>query len=183
MDRPRPTALPDREDVDEWFWDKPYGNLIKAFYQGTESERLACLNAFLKRWYKDLSGAGWHDAHKPDAQGRTGGYYGYWSFEAGAAVLLLGSEDDTSLRSYLYYQKDLAAWAKANANVHADADATATRLRCQSGEPCPKAGYWMTPAKAGSWRYFREGEIMPAVISDYGSTIWQWDGDQSDPKL
>lgn len=56
-------------------------------------------------------------------------------------------------------------------------------LRCEAGQPCPKSGYWMTPAKSGSRRYFQQGAPMPEVVSDYGSTIWQWDSDQSGPKL
>ncbi|WP_240435858.1 hypothetical protein [Ralstonia solanacearum] len=56
-------------------------------------------------------------------------------------------------------------------------------LRCEAGQACPKSGYWITPAKSGSRRYFQQGTPMPEVISDYGSTIWQWDSDQSDPKL
>nr|WP_240987523.1 PoNe immunity protein domain-containing protein [Cupriavidus taiwanensis] len=44
--------------------------------------------------------------------GRTSGYYGYWSFEAAAAVLLLGIEDDSSLHPYLYYPNELVSWAK-----------------------------------------------------------------------
>jgi hypothetical protein len=42
------------------------------------------------------------------------------------------------------------------------------------GQPCPKAGWWFTPAKANSGRYFKEGELMPDFKSDYGLTIWQW---------
>ncbi|AOE91679.1 hypothetical protein LBM341_03428 (plasmid) [Ralstonia solanacearum] len=56
-------------------------------------------------------------------------------------------------------------------------------LRCEAGQACPKSGYWITPAKSGSRRCFQQGTPMPEVISDYGSTIWQWDSDQSDPKL
>lgn len=57
------------------------------------------------------------------------------------------------------------------------------RLRCEGGEFCPKSGYWITPAKSLSRRYFKQGDSMPEVVSDYGTTIWQWDIDQSDPKL
>ncbi|QCX49086.1 hypothetical protein E7Z57_08215 [Ralstonia pseudosolanacearum] len=32
-----------------------------------------------------------------------------------------------------------------------------------------------------SCRDFQQGEVMPAVASDDGSVIWQWDSDQSDP--
>ncbi|CAM3493483.1 hypothetical protein [Cupriavidus taiwanensis] len=63
------------------------------------------------------------------------------------------------------------------------AAAEAPHLRCQSSQSCPKSGYWMTPAKANSRRYFHQGDTMPEVVSDYGTTIWQWDTDQSDPKL
>lgn len=45
-------------------------------------------------------------------------------------------------------------------------------------QPCPQTGYWFTPAKLHSRRHFKEGDIMPAVGSDYGSTIWQWDSNQ-----
>ncbi len=41
----------------------------------------------------------------------------------------------------------------------------------------------MAPAKAGSRKDFQQGDVMPEVPSDYGATIWQWDSDQSDPKL
>jgi hypothetical protein len=51
-------------------------------------------------------------------------------------------------------------------------------LRCAAGEPCPKAGYWLTPAKPESRRYLRQGELMPDLGSDYGVTIWQWDEQQ-----
>jgi hypothetical protein len=51
----------------------------------------------------------------------------------------------------------------------------AARLRCAAGQPCPKAGYWLTPAKADSRRLFKAGEIMPRFEGDYGETIWQWD--------
>ena len=61
--------------------------------------------------------------------------------------------------------------------------ASALHLRCEAGQACPKDGYWITPAKSGSRRFFSQGTPMPEIASDYGSTIWQWDSDQSDPKL
>lgn len=53
------------------------------------------------------------------------------------------------------------------------------RLRCPAGQACPKDGWWLTPAKAGSCRFFRAGEVMPSLGSNYGETIWQWDEQQS----
>lgn len=56
--------------------------------------------------------------------------------------------------------------------------------RAKAGDPCSRTGWWRTLAMVGSRRYFKEGEVMPLIEdSDYGSTIWQWDSDQSAPKL
>ena len=51
----------------------------------------------------------------------------------------------------------------------------AQRLRCEAGRPCPHEGFWFTPAKSDSRRFFKQGETMPAFTTDYGATIWQWD--------
>ncbi|MFT3721558.1 hypothetical protein [Pseudorhodoferax sp.] len=57
-------------------------------------------------------------------------------------------------------------------------------LRCEGGQPCPQAGWWLTPAKVGSRRFFNAGELMPVIQgSDYGATFWQWDVDQSASKI
>lgn len=55
--------------------------------------------------------------------------------------------------------------------------------RIAHGQPCNRAGFWVTPAKVGSRRYFKVGDVMPDLKSDYGSTIWQWDINQDPPKL
>ena len=52
-----------------------------------------------------------------------------------------------------------------------------------AGSVCPEAGWWFTPAKTGSSRYFKQGETMPSVGGDYGLTFWQWSPDQSAPSL
>jgi hypothetical protein len=57
------------------------------------------------------------------------------------------------------------------------------RLRIEGGKPCPQSGFWFTPAKLNSRRYFKENEVMPTYDSDYGTTIWQWDSNQEMPKL
>jgi len=51
-------------------------------------------------------------------------------------------------------------------------------LRCDANEPCPRHGYWFTPAQVGSRRHFKAGELIPEFKSDYGTTIWQWDSNQ-----
>lgn len=55
--------------------------------------------------------------------------------------------------------------------------------RVAHGQPCNRAGFWVTPAKVGSRRYFKAGEVMPQLGGDYGSTIWQWDINQEPPKI
>jgi hypothetical protein len=155
---------------------EPYEALADAMNSTENAVALRDLDRFLRRWYKDLAGTGWHDSHKPDENGNQGGYYGYWSFEAGAAVLLLGIEDDSSLHKYLYYPKDLVVWARQHASLSDRPDSNgAGPLSCQAGNPCPREGFWFTPAKPDSRRRFNQGEIMPSVGGDYGVTIWQRD--------
>lgn len=60
-----------------------------------------------------------------------------------------------------------------------DPVAAGIRLRCMAGDHCPRTGYWFTPARSDSRRSFREGEVMPALGGDYGTTIWQWDDNQA----
>jgi Immunity protein 72/Immunity protein 71 len=54
----------------------------------------------------------------------------------------------------------------------------ATRLRCKAGQPCPREGWWFTPA-GGDRQHFMLGQVMPEIESDYGQTIWQWDQQQT----
>jgi hypothetical protein len=54
-----------------------------------------------------------------------------------------------------------------------------SRLRCEADQPCPREGFWFTPASAGSRRHFKYGEMLPEFKSDYGLTIWQWDDNQA----
>jgi hypothetical protein len=44
-----------------------------------------------------------------------------------------------------------------------------------AGQPCPRTGWWFTPAKAHSRRRFQAGEPMPDFATDWGQVIWQWD--------
>jgi Domain of unknown function (DUF1911)/Domain of unknown function (DUF1910) len=165
-----------RYETDWLCCSKPYQALFDAITEKTPVAGLKELDLFLKRWYKDLAGCGWYDSHKED-----GGYYGYWSFEAAAAVLLLGIEDDSSLHKYLYYPKHLLAWAREHMALAGDTQdkKAALRLRALAGQPCPRSGYYFTPAKSNSRRHFQQGDMMPSLGGDYGVTIWQWDEQQA----
>ncbi|MDO4729539.1 MAG: DUF1911 domain-containing protein, partial [Bacteroidota bacterium] len=58
-----------------------------------------------KSWYKERSYAGWHNSHKS----KHNIYTGYWSFESGALVKILGL-DDTLLKDQKYYPYDMVHW-------------------------------------------------------------------------
>ncbi|MBZ8139484.1 hypothetical protein CLD22_06150 [Rubrivivax gelatinosus] len=48
------------------------------------------------------------------------------------------------------------------------------RERCIAGEPCPRTGWWTTPA-APVRRRFVAGTVMPELGGDWGTTVWQLD--------
>lgn len=57
---------------------------------------------------------------------------------------------------------------------------TPVQRRIPGDMPCPRSGWWYTPARAESRRRFTEGEVFPRVpSSDYGETFWLWSPDQS----
>jgi len=60
-----------------------------------------------------------------------------------------------------------------------DTEAVAVIQRVPAEQRCPKAGWWSTPSKQSSRRYFNLDEVFPAVEgSSYGATFWLWDTDQ-----
>lgn len=65
----------------------------------------------------------------------------------------------------------------------ANTPGSVTHRNVPAGRPCPEAGWWFTPAKQGSRRWFKQGETMPSVGGDYGQTFWQRAPDQSAPSL
>lgn len=57
-------------------------------------------------------------------------------------------------------------------------------MRVPAGKPATRNGYWHTPAKQNSRRYFKQGDVFPEIEgSSYGATFWQWSPDQSAPSL
>ncbi|MCF1443238.1 PoNe immunity protein domain-containing protein [Ralstonia nicotianae] len=151
-----------------------YRSLARATVSAPE-ERPGLIEEFLDGWYRQMKPCYWHGTHT-DKEGSS--YFGYWAFEA-ALVTVLWDIDDSSYRDHLVYPKDLVDWYRSHASVAPEN----TPPRTPAEQPCPKEGWWFTPAAAGSRRHFEQGEIMPEVQSDYGSTFWQWDSDQSGPKL
>lgn len=173
--------LKDRYEVDEWYHDAPYRDIINSFYRDTPEESIRDIESYLKAWYKSMKKAPWHDSHlSMNAEG-CGAYFGYWAIEAAAAAYLL-ELDDHSFRDHIVYPKDLVDYAKKLDKQAAPMPTAPEKLRVEGGSLCPQAGYWFTPAIPGSLRHFEQGEVMPVPAnSQYGATIWQWSSEQLPP--
>lgn len=175
--------LPDRTDTDEMLHIELYDPLLGAMYDETEEESARDLDEYVNHWYPAFKYVPWHDGHLR-IDGTDGDYFGYWAFEAGAVAYLCGIDD--SKITHMVYPKDLVAWAREHADEYSNTgsdNGVKIRSNVPAHQPCPEAGWWFTPAKTGSRRYFKQGEIMPSVGGDYGDTFWQWSPDQSAPKL
>lgn len=168
--------LRDRPYLDEWYHEEPYRHLLDATAGDTPEEKLADLKTYLKKWYGGMKGTGWYNTHKGMTDEGGGGYFGYWSWEAGAIAYLHGIDDSTI--DSMYYPKDLVAYARSFGPTPSEAEgveAAQQRLRCEAGNACPKSGYWLSPAYQQGDKYFKQGEVMPHIEGNqWGATIWQF---------
>jgi hypothetical protein len=49
------------------------------------------------------------------------------------------------------------------------------------GQPCPRDGYWWSPANKSQGRLFKKGEIMPVITSrEYAECYWLWGGEREE---
>jgi hypothetical protein len=161
--------------------EDPYQLLLDCV-QGDPTDRPALMTQFLKRWFKGQKECDWWGSHIP-RKGTTvldTGFFGYWAFEA-ALVTYLWDIDDSTYRDLPHYPKDLVEHARSTLG-RASLDGNGQRLRCEANQPCPREGFWFTPARAGSRRFFKAGEVMPEIGGDYGATVWQWDENQTAPR-
>ncbi len=170
---------------------KPTGAMFKwlkvhpLLYQAIQAEpqkRSLYVAEFLKTWYPAMKSCYWYNRHDRVPQN----FFGYWAFEA-ALVTYLWNIDDHGYRDLPFYPKDLVDYARAHpeinpaalaASANAAPDVGLPQGGVVGGQPCPKTGYWLTPARINSRRSFEAGEIMPDLNTDYGATIWQWDQNQ-----
>ena len=97
-----------RSSAKKLLYPKAYQPLYDALNAPTD-QQAGLMRQFLHNWYKRLSNADWHDAHKGPG---GGGFDGYWCWEAAGVALAFGI-DDTSFREMPYYPKDLADYARA----------------------------------------------------------------------
>jgi Domain of unknown function (DUF1911) len=170
--------IPDRPDIDECLWDKPYGRLLEAKYADSAAEQVKGMKKYVKGWYPAMKGeAHFWGAHETLIVDGITPYKGYWAMCA-AAFSYLFDIDDSSYRDEIVYPKDLASYARSKPRrTVAEAQKLVPKelRRCEGGKPCPETGMWFTPASANSQRIFKQGEVMPIYEgSDYGDTIWYW---------
>lgn len=66
-----------------------------------------------QEWYRGHSGCGWHNIHKINIFAHSG----YWSFESGALVKVLGL-DDSNLKGLPYYPYDMVHWNENENNIN-----------------------------------------------------------------
>lgn len=172
----------DENNLDTCVLGKPFDILLQVFYEDNEKATLNLLHKYLKQWYSAMKDhPRWYNEHLKVNEEGYAGYYGYWSFEAGAAVFLLDIDD--SQIDHLVYPKDLVDYARKlreeNRFTSRENEVISVSGCVEGGQPCRQTGFWETPAKLHSRAHFAQGEIMPTFSdSQYGSTIWQWSTEQ-----
>ena len=84
-----------------------YTQNIVFLAETNKQEAVAELKKYLtKYWYRGHSDEGWYNIHKQHIRLHRG----YWSFESGALVKILGL-DDSSLKGLPYYPYDMVHWS------------------------------------------------------------------------
>lgn len=165
--------LPDRFDVDTWY-HSAYDLLIQAIDAETPSEASLYLQRYCASWYESFEHAStyWHDTHA-EIDGCEGSYIGYWALEAGAVAYLFDI-DDSQITS-MVYPRDLVEYARS----YRPKDTEGITPKVYAGEVCTRTGYWFSPAKSDSRRFFKAGDTMPEFKgSSWGATIWYWSGEE-----
>lgn len=95
-------------NTDNFLFPRPYA-ATKEIILFAEKDKMSSVKRLKKylsqEWYKGHSDCGWHDIHKINIFAHSG----YWSFESGALVKILGL-DDSSLKGVHYYPYDMVHW-------------------------------------------------------------------------
>ena len=95
-------------DHDDFLFPRPYvvTREIISLADKDKTSSIKRLKKYLSQeWYRGHSDCGWHNIHKINIFA----YSGYWSFESGALVKILGL-DDSTLKGLLYYPYDMVHW-------------------------------------------------------------------------
>jgi hypothetical protein len=148
----------------------PYFRTLKIF-KAKPSERPSLMAEYLDDWYVASRREPYYDSHK-----RRNTFKGYWSWEAAAITVLLDI-DDTSYRNAQFYPRDLVDFARQAKRDYAPSGvppAAANELRAKAGDPCPKAGTWVSLDVESTRRRFEFEQPMPDLNSAYGLTVWSF---------
>ena len=133
-----------------------------AIREKDKNEKIQILNAYLKDWYHEMVGLtdGEYQSHLDHEQN---GFCGYWSFEA-AAIAYLDDLDDTSLRQYPYYPKDMVDWAREQKQQRLKAEDNSDNLPLllNAGTPAPFTGKYGIENFIGHEIMLQQGEPLPA---------------------
>lgn len=94
---------PDWQQTDKFLWNKPYKGISEIVKLSTEDKSAALerLKKYLNEWYKSLE----TKTHESKWNIHTG----YWCWEAGALVKILGL-DHSGLKDQQYYPYDMVHW-------------------------------------------------------------------------
>ena len=166
--------LPDRPELDEWYWDQPYRLLLSVLDEEDTGKRPKLMKKYLKKWYASFKGQAYFWGQHEQITSEFSPYVGYWAMCA-AAFTYLYDIDDSTYREEFVYPKDLVDYARSIPRQPVASESGETILRVLGGQTCPRDGNWFSPAKADSLKKFKAGDIMPSFdFSEYGTTIWQW---------
>ncbi|GEM_PF-5026531 len=92
--------------------------------------------------------------------------------------------NDTPDADYYFLEPIPGEYELINGSYLGDVQDAPRQARVADGQPVPRSGWWYSPARAGSSRYFKEGATFPEFAdSDWGSTFWLRADDQSAPRL
>ena len=138
--------------------------LLQAIMAESKEETLKHLNAYLAGWYDGNRKIGnpLIDTHL-EQDPEYGGYIGNWSFES-AAVAYLKDLDDTSLRQYMYYPKDMVDWAREQKLKREQEQDGSDNLPLlfNAGMPAPFSGRYGINNFIGHEIQIKQGELLPA---------------------
>jgi hypothetical protein len=148
----------------------PYFKSLKIF-EADPADRAMLMTEYLEDWYHASRREPYYDSHKRDTS-----FLGYWSWESAAITVLLDI-DDTSYRDAQFYPRDLVDFARMAKRDYAPPGlppAAINELRAKAGDPCPKAGTWVSLDVESTRRRFEFEQPMPDLNSAYGLTVWRF---------
>jgi Domain of unknown function (DUF1911)/Domain of unknown function (DUF1910) len=158
-----------------------YDHLINSAWEPDKAKSTACMQKFLKSWYKFYEGAPWHNAHlrvgENEDSPHWANYYGYWAWEAGALAYLY-ELDDTDYKDNLLYPKDLVAWARKQGKppkAYTESSSTQATPSAEPASICTLAGTWYAIHDRMREITLKVGDTFPAQKDGpTGGITWYW---------